>query len=393
MADVNEIYNTGVSSYDFVTWRAELIQNINGGRTYTTDTNGNTVITLDENERWHFVPDYNAPQLGNSGGQGTENSPYSVRSDKYGIPVRLAPDDPTNSSTRYSFAKYLWEYNVYSDNTIDKLSLQCIEVNENMQVFDLVFSQDGKRLYALFAVDESIILQESKYQRAGVCYYLDFSSATPDIWQKLKLPFATATNVNPYGSVTLNSLDTDSSGNIYITTKISLHEWTWLSWNGSAKNISALEFGGAYVSTDNGEHWTALFSETFDITAGNEHIAWLDPSGGYQTDIDTFQTALINCRSIKVDSRNNDLIYMTTDEGNVLYLNLADPDTQAKFNAGVISPDDWEIVRDTGKELGENIIDYADMPFLTPTGIIEDTEDGWIQVTTACGGTWRMKVS
>ncbi|MDR0833273.1 MAG: hypothetical protein LBN93_03695 [Candidatus Symbiothrix sp.] len=191
-------------------------------------------------------------------------------------------------------------------------------------------SQDGSKLFVGFGTDpaDKNSGYEGLYNRTGSVFYLDIKT-NATTWQKLTTP-------NGVNATYVRDMDIDRAGTIYVVTEIQLMTWANTQENGA--RLPNVAFGGAYVSSDNGATWRQLLD-------------------------DKVRTA-----SIKVDSRNNDLVYLSTQDGRVM----------ASYKGSATTKDDW--------------IEIDGFPFMKAAFIYEDPDPKWVQVASVCGGTWRMPV-
>ena len=161
----------------------------------------------------------------------------------------------------------------------------------------------------------------------GVVYKLDMAGQAAT-WTPLKSPDNTR----------VNRIEADDNTNLYAVTALQLLSGNMIPFNGSVRADVGL--GGAFVSANGGETWRQLFDETFQVT------------------------------DIKTDSRNSDLLYLTSRAGKVY----------TSDKGAATSPEDW--------------VEVEGFAFHHPTHIFEDPQDqNRFYVATVCGGTWSMPLT
>jgi hypothetical protein len=126
-----------------------------------------------------------------------------------------------------------------------------------------------------------------------------------------------------------NGMSFDKAGNMYAAGRLSLN------YNATP----SVNFGGAWVSRDDGATWTNISPST------------------------------VNVYDIKADSRNNQVLYACTTTGEVL----------VSYKGAETPAADW--------------ISLDDFSFSVPTGVHEDpTSPKHMYVTTFGGGIWRLEL-
>lgn len=161
----------------------------------------------------------------------------------------------------------------------------------------------------------------------GIAYKLDIANQATT-WVPMKGPQGTG----------VVRMEIDSNGVLYAATELQLLSTAQIPF-GTSGTRADIGRGGAWVSTDNGETWRQIFTDMYRVT------------------------------DIVSDSRNANILYLTSREGKVYASNKGAKTTYS----------DW--------------IELEGFPFYAPTHIFENPQnEKLIYVTTNCGGTWKLTI-
>ncbi|MDR0833272.1 MAG: hypothetical protein LBN93_03690 [Candidatus Symbiothrix sp.] len=295
------------------------------------------------NGAWSYWSGAGIPEYSPIGdNDGTSGLPYKALM----TDIVVDPLSPKELDKRILYANAMG-YGVYKSvdggKTWAKFNGIMQTTEQRMTTWRLAWNSDYSRLYVVFAPEGSAStnLDFIDYHPAeGAVYYLSLNTVREgSAWTKIKsMPVASGVTSTdnycgtmPQSSVmAFNGISIAQDGTLYAAGRAR-------SVNGSDYNRN---FGGVWMTKDDGATWTTIF-----------------PTNSYVTDV-------------KVDSRNNNRLYIATlDGGKVL-------------------------VSDKGDQTTAN--DWTELPnfnFKHPQRIVEDPQDEHkFYVTTFAGGVWRMPV-
>ncbi|MFV0401729.1 MAG: InlB B-repeat-containing protein [Oscillospiraceae bacterium] len=198
----------------------------------------------------------------------------------------------------------------------------------------LIWTPDYQRLYVLFAPMGNVNSGDYDYHPDdGPVYYLDRGES---VWKKIPSMPTEGMPPNRFSKdyvVAFNGLAVDSKGTIYAAGRA---HYTPPD-NGITDSTN---YGGVWKSEDDGATWQNIFPPT------------------------------ANVYDVKVDSRNDDVLYICTTVGGEVLVS---------YKGAATTPDDW--------------YKMDEFQHTVPLRVFEDGQDpDYMYVTTFGGGTWHLKL-